>query len=61
MAQLTLNFYKQANLGEYKLQVAILENLQIKYDTFGEKNKQQTKTIFCVNDGETIECRKTCC
>lgn len=40
--------------GEYKLQIAILENLQIKHDTFGESNKQQTKTIFCINDGQEI-------
>ena len=40
--------------GEYKLQIAILENLQIKHDTFGESNKQQTKTIFCIDDGQEI-------
>ena len=40
--------------GEYKLQIAILENLQIKHDTFGESNKQQTKTIFCIGDGQAI-------
>ena len=40
--------------GEYKLQIAILENLQIKHDTFGESNKQQTKTIFCIDDGQAI-------
>jgi len=40
--------------GEYKLQIAILENLQIKHDTFGENNKQNTKTVFCVSDGEEI-------
>jgi len=40
--------------GEYRLQIAILENLQIKHDTFGENNKQNTKTVFCVSDGEEI-------
>ena len=40
--------------GEYKLQIAILENLQIKHDTFGESKKQQTKTIFCRDDGQEI-------
>ena len=40
--------------GEYKLQIAILENLQIKHDTFGESNKQQTKTIFCIDGGQEI-------
>ena len=50
-----VEFLQTSEFSEYKLQVAIIENLQIKYDTFGEKNKQQTKTIFCVNDGETIE------
>ena len=50
-----IEFLQTSEFSEYKLQLAIIENLQIKYDTFGEKNKQQTKTIFCVNDGERIE------
>ena len=53
-----IEFLQTNKFSEYKLQVAIIENLQIKYDTFGEKNKQQTKTIFCVNDGERIESGK---
>jgi len=49
-----VEFLETSQNGEYKLQIAILENLQIKYDTFGENNKQHTKTIFCVKDREEI-------
>ena len=41
--------------GEYNLQIAILENLQIKHDTFGDNNQQSTKTNFCLDNGEIIE------
>ncbi len=41
--------------GEYHLQIAVLENLQIKHDAFGENNKESTKTILCVNNGEKIK------
>lgn len=40
--------------GEYKLQVAIIENLQIRQDTFIEDSKQQVKTNFCVKNGQKI-------
>lgn len=49
-----VEFLKTDETDEYKLQIAILENLQIKHDAFGENKKQQTKTIFCVKDGQQI-------
>jgi DNA-directed RNA polymerase subunit beta' len=49
-----VEFLETSQSDEYKLQIAILENLQIKYDTFGENNKQHTKTVFCVEDREEI-------
>ena len=49
-----IEFLETKETNKYKLQIAILENLQIRHDTFGENNKEQTKTIFCVNNGEEI-------
>jgi DNA-directed RNA polymerase subunit beta' len=49
-----VEFLETDETAEYKLQIAILENLQIKHDTFGENKKQQTKTVFCVKDGQQI-------
>ena len=49
-----VEFLETDKTAEYKLQIAILENLQIKHDTFGENKKQQTKTVFCVEDGQQI-------
>lgn len=49
-----VEFLKTDETDEYKLQIAILENLQIKHDAFGENKKQQTKTVFCVEDGQQI-------
>ena len=49
-----IEFLETKETNKYKLQIAILENLQIRHDTFGENNKEQTKTILCVNNGEEI-------
>jgi hypothetical protein len=49
-----IEFLETKETNKYKLQIAILENLQIRHDTFGENNKEQTKTIFCVKNGEEI-------
>ena len=43
-----IEFLDTNSKGRYKLQVAIIENLQIKQDTFIEDSKQQIKTHFCV-------------
>ena len=50
-----VEFLETNTLGEYKLQIAIIENLQIKYNIFGESNKKHTKTLLCVDDGQKIE------
>ena len=43
-----IEFLETDSKGEYKLQIAIIENLQIKQDAFGEDSKQQTKTdLLC--------------
>jgi DNA-directed RNA polymerase subunit beta' len=49
-----IEFLETKNKGEYKLQIAIIENLQIKQDTFSEDSKQQVRTRFCVEDGQEI-------
>jgi DNA-directed RNA polymerase subunit beta' len=49
-----IEFLDTNRKGEYKLQVAIIENLQIKQDTFIEDTKQLVKTSFCVKDGQEI-------
>ena len=49
-----IEFLDTNQKGKYKLQVAIIENLQIKQDTFIEDSKQQVKTSFCVKDGQEI-------
>ena len=49
-----IEFLETSGIGEYKLQIAILENLQVKHDTFGEGNKQHTRTDLCVKNGEMI-------
>ena len=49
-----IEFLDTNSKGRYKLQVAIIENLQIKQDTFIEDSKQQIKTHFCVKDGQEI-------
>lgn len=49
-----IEFLETKNKGEYKLQIAIIENLQIKQDTFSEDSKQQVRTHFCVEDGQEI-------
>lgn len=49
-----IEFLETNNKREYKLQVAIIENLQIKQDQFIEDSKQQIKTSFCVKDGQEI-------
>jgi len=49
-----VEFLETDNKGEYKLQIAIIENLQIKQDAFSEDSKQQIKTNFCVEDGQEI-------
>ena len=49
-----IEFLETDKKGEYKLQIAILENLQIKQDAFGEDSTQQIQTHFCVEDGEEI-------
>jgi DNA-directed RNA polymerase subunit beta' len=49
-----VEFLETENKGEYKLQIAIIENLQIKQDAFSEDSKQQIRTNFCVEDGQEI-------
>jgi DNA-directed RNA polymerase subunit beta' len=49
-----IEFLETDSKGEYKLQIAIIENLQIKQDAFSEDSKQQIKTDFCVEDGQEI-------
>ena len=49
-----VEFLETDKSGEYTLQIAILESLLIKHDTFGENNQEYTKTNFCVQDGEKI-------
>ena len=49
-----VEFLETDRTDEYTLQIAILENLHIKRDTFGENNKQHTRTNLCVRDGEKI-------
>ena len=49
-----IEFLETDKKGEYKLQIAIIENLQIKQDAFSEDSTQQIQTHFCVEDGQEI-------
>ena len=50
-----VEFLETDTPGEYNLQITVLENLQIKYNIFGESNKKYTKTLLCVDNGQKIE------
>lgn len=54
-ASADIEFYRISNSNRYKLQLAIMETIQLNYDVFGAVNDEHVKTSLVVKNGEIIK------
>lgn len=54
-ASADIEFHRISNSNRYRLQLAIMETIQLNYDVFGAVNDEHVKTSLVVKNGEIIK------